>query len=839
MLGLAPLAAAPLANDGDRLPRLQASAVGEVTLGGTAEGAPRTTGAPPLAMLAIRGGATGNSTISARGSDRFSVIAHAQTLGPVDAASAKGLAIIMNATAGLETRGSSEGAIAFTAQGDAQSECYCAVFSELDLYGVTAARCATLASGLGQLDVLGLAVISASLLSGVAGSMSFARQLEAEAVVEGTAGRSMVFEGIARAICHPYGTGADSLGLRGKSSADAVQSIAANSALALQGTSQAETVSTSQATELGPALSGFASGTALQARSADAAGSLSLGVRASAALATNAITNAVVASSLDAFGSVEAVSVIAGDLSFARELNAGILAIGQSNREIGLAGEARAAAVTAADAAATGMELAGTSAGQGANVGSVRHKLAVFGGVELSSSVSAGATTDFAWAGASGAAADSGAVVEAEAALQGETATANTTYAIASTSFGLSSHIAGAIRPIARMGGQLRVAGSGSAEVSSLGTTRGTIDVARDFAGDVDVFGNSTPAIAIAGRASLQTIAIGTVASADVNLAGSARTTNASDAQAQTLIVSAGNATAQGMAIASSHPSLNLSQFGHGQSLPSAKSIGTWSAVGQSAATLALAGSAETGLPIATGALTHTGITATAKAAITLTGASTAKLAAEGSSSDTFGIGRASDTTVAIDADASRSLEVHGYVEGQISIAADPRPLHLGLDMQAGAAAAAAGKASSDMTTAGSAASHAKSLASGQGRLLVDRTGSGDVLVHGAALRGMPLLGASAIRTSGLAAANSIVAPNLSASAANVIHLEFTSEAIAPDGGGVGSNLAEALSISARWDLHTTAIAYRAPPALRRSEPAKYGLSGRLTPSNSGLVLRR
>lgn len=839
MLGLAPLAAAPLSDDGDRLPRLQASAVGLVTLGGTVGGAARTTGASPLAVLATGGAATGNSTIGARGSDRFSVVAHARTVSLVDAASAKGLAIITSATAGLQTQGSSEGIIAFTAHSDAQSESFGEALSELDLYGVAAAWNATLPSGSGRLEVSGDAQGNAQLQSGISGFITIARQLGADALVESAAAYGIRLSGVTKAAVQTHGVGTDAVILAGRVSASSVAEVAVDRALGLGGDGHVETATTSRTFAVGPALSGFASGTALQARSADAAGSLILGVSASAALASNAITNTVVASGLDAFGNVEAVSVIAGDLSLARQLDADVLATGEANREIGLAGAASAAAVTSADAALARMGFTGTSVGQRAGIGSVRHELAVSGGVELSSSVSAGATTDFAWAGASGAATGSGAGVEAVASLQGQTATTNSIYAIASTSLGLSSHIATAVRPVAQMGGQLRVAGSGSAEVSSLGRVRGVIDVARDFAGDVDILGDSTPAIPIAGRATLQTVDFGTIASAGVSLAGSARTTNASHAQSQALVVSAGTASAQGIATATSHPFLKLSLFADGQSRHIVKSIGTWSAVGQMAATMAMAGSAEIVLPIAIGAKTHTGITATANAAITLTGVSTAKLAAEGSSSDTFGIGRASDTTVAIDADASRSLGVHGYSQGQISIAGDARPLHLGLDTQAGAAAAAAGKASSDMTTAGSAASQAKSLASGQGRLLVDRTGSGDVLVHGAALRGMPLLGASAARTTGLAVANSIVAPNLSVSAANVIHLEFTSEAIAPDGGGVGSNLAAALGISARWDLHTTAIAYRAPPALRRSEPAKYGLSGRLTPSNSGLVLRR
>ena len=192
----------------------------------------------------------------------------------------------------------------------------------------------------------------------------------------------------------------------------------------------------------------------------------------------------------------------------------------------------------------------------------------------------------------------------------------------------------------------------------------------------------------------------------------------------------------------------------------------------------------------------------------------------------------------AIDADASRTLGLHGQSKGLLSIAADPHPSEFGLEMHAAARSWAAGSASLDITTAVSATARAKSRASSRGRLEVDRAGSVDVLVLGEALRGMPLLGASAARITALAAANKTLAPSLAGSAANVIQLDFTAEAIAADVRAAGSSLAEAPEVSALWDLGATSIAYRAPPALRRAEPPKYGLSGRLSPSNSGRILR-
>jgi hypothetical protein len=80
--------------------------------------------------------------------------------------------------------------------------------------------------------------------------------------------------------------------------------------------------------------------------------------------------------------------------------------------------------------------------------------------------------------------------------------------------------------------------------------------------------------------------------------------------------------------------------------------------------------------------------------------------------------------------------------------------------------------------------------------------------------------------------------PGLTAAVANVIHLDLRAEAIAPGGQAAGSNLACAQNVSALWDVDITAIAFRVPPALGRSELPRMGLSGRLLSTNTGRILR-
>lgn len=462
---------------------------------------------------------------------------NAQLAGAAAAIAAGTFIAINTAVAAPHSAGSINGDIELAGQSAGRTKGSGELRGLWNGHGTAAAWSATLASGSGRLEAPGDAQGSASLQSGGAGSITFARQLEAEGDVEGTVARGIGIGGATNGTSRTDGASAGDLGLSGRTSASAVQNVVANSPMGLSGFGQAETVCTSGATAVGPALSGFAIGTTLQARFADIAGRLSLGVRASATIEAHAIADAVVAVSLDAFGTVKARSMISGGLSLARELNAGVLATGETDREIGLAGKARAAAVTAADAPAVKLEVTGGSEARGASVGSVRYELPISGGAELASSVSSGAKTDFAWAGASGAATGSGAVVEAEASLQGETATENSIYAIASTPFGLSSQIAGAVRPDARLGRQFGIAGSATGGIASLGQGRGALEVARDFAGDVDVLGDSARQISFRGAASARSTSTGETSNPVVEVTGaaSARATAAVETAARVM----------------------------------------------------------------------------------------------------------------------------------------------------------------------------------------------------------------------------------------------------------------------------------------------------------------
>jgi hypothetical protein len=299
-----------------------------------------------------------------------------------------------------------------------------------------------------------------------------------------------------------------------------------------------------------------------------------------------------------------------------------------------------------------------------------------------------------------------------------------------------------------------------------------------------------------------------------------------------------GKATGQVQSVAAVQPRLEIDLVAEGVSPQIGESNGAWAAEGHAAGTLALMGTADGSLAIASDAAARATLAARASSAWTFIGQTTSALEARADGAGVLTIGRDSDAAVDIDGDAYRSITLLGSCEGRASITAMPHQLHTAATLTAATDNAAHGRASSEVPTAGSGTAKVQSRAASQGCLPVNRTGAADVLILGAAWRGMPFFGTSQARISALAAANNSAVPSLAATAANVIHLYLKAQAMAPGGQAAGSNLACARHISALWDLDMAAIAFRAPPALGRSEPPRLGLSGRLVPTNTGRILR-
>ncbi|NHQ74568.1 hypothetical protein HAT86_08835 [Roseovarius gahaiensis] len=841
MLGLAPIAAAPLADDKKPLLRIQVSTLGAVALEGTSQARASTDGVSLVVTSPLRGAAGTFSKINAHSAGGFDMAGHAAAIGPLKVVAAEGFAVVTGATAGLETRVASDGSIALAAQGDARARSFGVVLSGLELRGAAAAKGTTAASGLGFVDMSGRAGGEGILQTSAAGSITLARQLAAEGGVEGAAARKMGLGGTTEGVAQTRGVGTASVTLTGLGLASAVSDAAAYGAMDLGGSGQGKTASTGRATSFGPALSGFAIGTTLEARFAQGFGRIGLDVTASAAGIANAITNVSLTASQEVVGSLNTRSTIVGGLSLVRDLEASLQASGQADRQIGLAGATSAGTAAAADAQEIRLEVSGASEAQGLSVATARLELTLSGTTQLARDVFGNAKTTFEWAGACGATTGTRAVAKAETSLQGESFSANSIYAVASNPLGIFGHFAVDVGQVAKTTSQFTMSGGAKGGIASLGQGRGALDVARHFAGDVDVLGDSTRQISFRAAASARTTSTGETSNSVLEVTGWGVTRATAAAEAAASMTLRGHAQSRVTGVATIATTLAWSIRSEATAPPSAQIRGALSLAGAGQAEAVARGAARAaGLPLNALSEGKTALAADLATDLGLRGETRARLVTRAQGTGRFKVARASGADVQVASDVARVLSFMGVAEG--ATAAQGTSAEGMASLQGGATAKnqlhVRSPYAASIALPGLAQSNTGTQGKGASEFGVARVGLGEVLLTGTALRGMPLLGASAARITALAAANSIFAPGLTASADNVIQLDFTAEAIAADVRAAGSSLAEAPEVRALWDLGATSIAYRAPPALRRAEPPKYGLSGRLSPSNSGRILR-
>lgn len=838
MLGLAPLAAAPLSDDGNRLPRITAGAIRYVALGGATGGQARTAGVSLVAMLPVGGKLAGVGRIDADGVFGVLFAGNGAAIGRVSGEAAGSFAAMTTATVALGSAASISVDIALSGQSSGRLESAGAARCLWDLEGTSDARSALIASGSGLGDPTGAARGTVTTQSDVAGSISVARRFEAESALAGAAVRGLALEGFSQGAIPAAGKSDGSLELDSVAQAQVAHAVTLATALRFTGSAAADAISSARAQTIGPELAGHSVGSALEAGYAASVGQIGISVSARAALATNAITAASIAASMDTRGNVNTHSVIAGTLSLARELSADVLASGQAGRQIGLTGAASGISATAADAPLAGLEITGGSKARSDNLATMRHELFVFGKPELASAVSASATPTFEWAGASETITGTRAIVEAEASLQGAAFTANSIDADTTDDLTILDNSAGDVRPVAQLRCDFAMAGASMGTISSLGFGHGVFDVARSFSGDVDVFGDIARAIGLTVQAKSACETTGAVPTAGIKLAGASTARSLSFTSAAAQVSVSGDAAARSQSAAAVQQRLKIHLFIESASPQTGESNGAWATESHAAGMLALMGSIGGDLGVTSDVVARAMLVARARGAWTLSGETTTALEARADAAGILAIARDSDAAVAIDGDARRSINLHGSCKGQASVISKPRLLPLTLTLTINADNSAGGGASSVISTPGFGIAQVQSNAVIKAHLAISRTGTAELLILGAVWRGMAFLGASRAQTPALAAANSSVMPRLVAAAANVIHLDFRAEAMAPGGQAAGSNLACAQDFSTLWDLDMTAIAFRAPPALGRSEPPRLGLSGRLVPTNTGRILR-
>jgi hypothetical protein len=272
----------------------------------------------------------------------------------------------------------------------------------------------------------------------------------------------------------------------------------------------------------------------------------------------------------------------------------------------------------------------------------------------------------------------------------------------------------------------------------------------------------------------------------------------------------------------------------------SAQSQGSLFPVGASSAQSAVMGTA-TGTDFAIGAILvgSTQLAAGLKSDLPFEGAAVGMPDATARAAGQLAVARSSAADVQIGADAGRRMPLIGAAGGVAHVQATRSVIGgaLAFKAQAQALTIASAASGSVFTAQGQVAGQASLNAESQGHVALTRLGRGDLLVAGTAAHAMVFLGAAEARAITQAAANLPLEPGFAGAGTTVIRVTFHAQETLT-GRGTALTTVRAAAGGSEFELGAAAIAYRAPPALRRSEPPRIGLSGRLVPTNAGRILK-
>jgi hypothetical protein len=189
---------------------------------------------------------------------------------------------------------------------------------------------------------------------------------------------------------------------------------------------------------------------------------------------------------------------------------------------------------------------------------------------------------------------------------------------------------------------------------------------------------------------------------------------------------------------------------------------------------------------------------------------------------------------VPVTAHAARSIHIGGSGAGSTASVGNAIQAQLQVDLATASQTrirAEGAVAAANLDPVGEAGARVRSHGTATSGLTFTRVSLGDVTVVGGALRGIALHGDADVRVTALVAANANVVPGLRSAAMSLITLTFAGNAQLPQTISAASTITTGQSIAGYLEARGACIAYRAPPALRRSEWPNTRQGGHLAPS--------
>lgn len=771
----------------------------------------------------------------------FGLQRHAVAAVEVDVTAARSLPLVGHSAARLHGRGTAATTVVFGITASGNGKVLLRSLGDFALDGLAQSECKSNGALLASLTTAGAGVLDTPAAGRGAGGLAIEGGAGASSTAVARAEASVSVVGAGTSDVSGDGAGAISLSLSLRADGRAALGAFNDGEVLLSGLTKIRTSIAAQAWETGLSFTGQAAGTILQPREGSATGELRLNAQAQAVSALKG--HGIGAIPLTGHSTAASTTriVFTGQLSLTRGLSAELQVTAKAGRTIALAGAGRAALPASARAQALSPVIGGRCVA-GAPVA-----LSVIGTVALS--------------GASATRGEISARAQAGVPLQSHAFGVLGARATLASAFGLSAVSDVATGPAAQteglfawqgsnrastatIGGAspgIGIAGTARAVMITRGTARSTIAVARAFVGDVDVFGDSTRQIRLGGSASAGTTTTSQTSEFVVDVTGRAKAHAAALIDATVSMALVGVAENDLTIIAAAAASIGWRTQASATAPRSAQSRGTLSLVGKGLTRSTVDATAGAGGLAIDGELAGaTALTAGLSADAVLNGAAEANIVIAAQGTGQVSVARDSDAEVQVAGDAARVLSLAGTAAGALAARATRVDGAVELAGAANARAQTAARlfnaASPDLLGHTTGAARMQAICSG--RVAFVRLGQADVLVAAGAAHGMTLLGTAFAGNVTRATANLPLEPQLSGTATNVIRVEFVAREVA-----VAARGNAMLGVSGRavaQDLGPVAAvqALRAPPALRRSEPPKYGLSGRLMSTNSGRILR-
>lgn len=758
----------------------------------------------------------------------------------IDVTATRSLPLAGSASAVLAGEGTSTGAVSVAITARVGVAVVQRAASPIALGGT--ARVAGVPSGAagGEMALDGLGAVANRASAAIMAGLEITSHARARAPALGQSAALVPCAGLGFAVVISEGNGEISLAMGLDAEATTALSALAGGGVPLSGQSRLGVTISASGRPIQLVLGGSAVGTSLEPREARVSGALTLTGKGHAIGALGAKGDATVVFANASASICTIRAALSGQLSLDRALEAALLVGGEAQRAMAFAGAARATAQTSAGAQDPLLAVAGEARARSDAIATGGADLALMGEAAASGAVTAAGHADL----------DAEILISATVGAQGTLAPA---LDLRGTALCEAPHRLRAEGPLAwqalasgetaafgtALAGQTLTGGTVGA-MAIRGAASSAFAVTRAAAGDVDVQGDSTRQIELSGIAATQTATTGGALDADVALNGTGIIEALAGARSAASVTFRFEAQAELSTVATTATTLGWSVAAAATAPRSAQCAGAMSLAGAALARPAAMGTAAAAaFPIAGSLSGAVATIADLRSDAALDGAAGARIDAAARAAGQILVARSSAADVQIGVDAGRTLPLPGAAIGSalVQVARCAGSVSFTTEAQAQALTQAGTADGSVFTAQGQVTGRASLHATSQGDVSVTRLGRGGLLVTGIAARAMVFIGAARAHAITQAAANLPVAPGFAGAGTTTIELAFHGQAVITGRGSALSPVRAAASGS-DWDLAATAIAYRAPPALGRSEPPRFGISGRLMPTNTGRILR-